>query len=169
MATKNQYKFHIGDKNAIIEKLKNINIPLSSPTMNLYTYFELPKKSGGAFASLRVIESKDKNYIDMKTRDKFQKWEKFKSLVEKPEEVKTILKEIGCKTSGIFHKTRQSFENEHVRIDLDEIENVGTFLEVKFNDKDKEKVETLVLSIGIDPKTHDARSLMEIYLEKKVN
>lgn len=166
MKSKNQYKFLVTDKSAIIEKLKNTEIVLSSPVTNLYTYFDLPVRREGTFASLRIIESKDKNYIDMKTRDEFQKWKKFKSLIDKPEQVKTILKNIGCKTSGAFYKTRRSFENEYVHIDLDEIENIGTFLEIKFDDIDKGKVEALISSIGIDPATHDIRSLMEIYLEK---
>jgi predicted adenylyl cyclase CyaB len=165
--TNNQYKFHIVDKGIIIAKLKDLNISLSCPITNLYTYFDPPKKIEGTFASLRIIESKSKNYIDMKTRDEFQKWQRVKSSIDKPEEVKAILKEIGCKTSGIFYKVRQSFENEYVHIDLDEIENVGNFLEVKFDDKVRDKIEALISSIGIDPNTHDTRSLMEIYLEKK--
>jgi len=166
METNNQYKFNITNKDSLVEELENSNIFLSPEITNLYTYFELPQKREGTFASLRIIESKDKNYIDMKTRDEFKKWNIFKSSIEKPEQVKVILMELGCKISGTFYKVRRSFENEYIRIDLDEIENHGTFLEIKFNDKDKEKVEALILKIGIDPNEHDTRSLMEIYLEK---
>lgn len=166
MTANNQYKFRISEKEDIVKKLKKIDIPLSPPIANLYTYFELPGKKEDAFASLRLIESKDKNYIDMKTRDEFRKWKKYRSSIGKPEQIKSILERMGCRTAGVFHKTRRSFENEYIRIDLDEIEKIGTFLEIKFDDINKKKVESLILSIGIDPETCDNRSLMEIYLEK---
>lgn len=73
----------------------------------------------------------------MKTRDEFRKWKKYRSSVEKPEQIKSILERLGCRTAGVFHKTRRTFENEYIRIDLDEIENIGTFLEIKFDDINK--------------------------------
>lgn len=94
-------------------------------------------------------------------------WDRFESKIDNSEQVKNILEKIGCKTIFTFHKTRQTFSNDFIRIDLDTIKELGTFLEVKFLADNKEKAEQFLTTLEIDLKKHDKRSIIEIYLSKQ--
>ena len=168
MKNEYQYKFRVEDKDAFIVKLKAKNILLLNPVNHKYTYFKSPKKENNIFTVLRIKESQNKKAIDMKVRNNENgQWDRFESKIDNSEQVENILEKIGCKTIYTFHKTRQTFSNDFIRIDLDTIKELGTFLEVKFLANNKEKAEQFLTVLGVDLKKHDKRSIVEIYLSKR--
>ncbi|MFH1432523.1 MAG: CYTH domain-containing protein [archaeon] len=162
-----QYKFPITDKSAFILRLKSKNITLTAPSDHKYTYFEPASRDGAAHTFIRIKESQGKSAIDMKTRDEEDSWKSFESRIDNPGEMKSILGGIGCKEVFAFHKRRQTFINEFIRIDVDTIDKIGTFLEAKFASRDKERVEQFLSGVGINVDKYDNRSIVEIFLSKE--
>lgn len=168
MKNEYQYKFHIEDKNALIEKLRAKNIELTKPMNHTYTYFKPLHKIKSSFAVIRVRESEKEKILDMKIRNnKTEKWDRFESKIENSEQVIKILEAIGCKAMVIFRKTRQTYINDFLRLDVDTLRGMGTFLEVKFKAGNKEKAEHFLKQFGIDPLKHDKRSVIEIYFSRQ--
>ncbi|MCD6229557.1 MAG: CYTH domain-containing protein [Candidatus Diapherotrites archaeon] len=167
MKNEYQYKFPISSRNDFTEKLQSENIKLTEPTIHTYTYFELPVKTS-AFAVLRIKESAGKETIDMKIRNNQSgQWERFETQVEEPNQLRKILEGLGCNPIVTFRKTRQTFVNSFIRLDLDSTKELGTFLETKFLADNKKKAEEFLADLEIDVTKHDKRSVIEIYLSKK--
>ena len=79
--------------------------------------------------------------------------------------MKQIYSYLGCEPIVTFHKSRKTFQNELVRLDLDSIDELGIFLEVKFSmDKTKE-VQKFLENFNIDINKADKRSNIDIYLK----
>lgn len=166
MAKKIQYKFKV-ERDIILDIAKLKNIKFSLATKHAYTYFEIPNKNGSSFTVLRIKVSSGKQKIDMKIRDNNSaKWQHFESDISDKEKMQSILEHIGCKPIFTFHKNRQTWIGDFVRLDLDTTKELGTFLEVKFDLGDQLKVEKFLQELNIDPSKHDKRSVIEIYLEK---
>ncbi|MCK5475759.1 MAG: CYTH domain-containing protein [Candidatus Pacebacteria bacterium] len=169
MIKKIQYKFKVEkDKTLNIAKLKNIKFGLT--VKHIYTYFEIPNKDSSSFTVLRIKTSGGKEKIDMKIRDNNSaKWQHFESDISDRKQMQSILEHINCKVIFTFHKNRQTWIGDFIRLDLDTTKELGTFLEVKFDLKDRSKVERFLQELDIDPEKHDKRSVIEIYLEKYRN
>lgn len=168
MPSEYQYKFHLENKNEILEKLRQKKIELTPSVNYVYTYFKPPRRIKSSFAVIRVKESEKEKTIDMKIRNnKTEEWERLESKVEDSQQVIKILEIIGCKPMVIFRKSRQTYLDKFFRLDLDMYKGLGAFLEIKFNLSNKEKTESFLRQIGIDPAKHDRRSIVEIYLLKQ--
>lgn len=168
MSSEYQYKFHLENKNELLEKLQRMKVELAPPKNYMYTYFKPPRRIKSSFAVIRVKESDKEKIIDMKIRNnKTEEWERLESRVEDSEQIKKILEIIGCKAMVIFRKSRQTYFDKFFRLDLDTYRGLGVFLEIKFKLFDKERTESFLRQIGIDPAKHDRRSIVEIYLLKQ--
>ena len=168
MPSEFQYKFHLENKNELLEKLQRAKIELTPPVSYMYTYFKPPRRIKSSFAVIRVKESEREKMIDMKIRNnKTEEWEHLESKVEDSQQIIKILEIIGCKAMVIFRKSRQTYLGRSFRLDLDVYKGLGAFLEIKFNLPNKEKTESFLQQIGIDPAKHDRRSIVEIYLLKQ--
>lgn len=161
-----QYKYAIETRQSLIKKLQSKNIKLTAPVAHAYTYFEQPFNDSSAFAVLRLKESKDKNAIDMKIRNKSGEWTGYESAVGDVDQMKGILNSLGCRKIFTFHKKRQTFINNFIRLDVDTTKELGTFLEVKFLPRNKARAEQFLQELGIDVGSYDKRSVIEIYLSK---
>lgn len=168
MPNEYQYKFHLKDKDELLEKLQRIGIELTPPVNYMYTYFKPPRRIKSSFAVIRVKESDKERTIDMKIRNnKTEEWERYESKIDNPAQVTKILETIGCKAMVIFRKSRQTFINQFLRLDMDTYKGLGVFLEVKFKISNKKNVESFLRQIGVDPVKHDRRSIVEIYFLKQ--
>ncbi|MFA6511866.1 MAG: hypothetical protein WCV86_01930 [Patescibacteria group bacterium] len=167
MEKKIQYKFPIEDVVVLEQRLQDKGITLTDPVAHEYTYYELPK-AGGAFTVLRLKVSQGKAAVDMKIRnDANGEWQHFECAVDDAVQVDAILTNIGCKKIVTFHKTRRTNIGDVLRLDLDSTPEAGTFLEVKFSAEKQHEAEEQLRAVGIDPGTHDKRSVLEIYMMKK--
>lgn len=88
------------------------------------------------------------------------------------EEITSILENLGFKTVAEITKTRQFFSLPTITISIDDVEDVGLFLElesiVKNNDEidnARENIFAMVKELGLDP----AQSIRESYLELYLN
>lgn len=163
-----QYKFHLENKNEVLEKLRLKKIELTPSINYVYTYFKPPRRIKSSFAVIRVKESEKERTIDMKIRNnKTEEWEHYESKIDDPTQVTKILETIGCKPMVIFRKSRQTFINQFLRLDVDAYKGLGVFLEVKFKISNRKNVEFFLRQIGVDPAKHDRRSIVEIYLLKQ--
>lgn len=166
MQEKIQYKFQV-DRDTILDATKSKGVKFSSPSNHSYTYFNVPVSKGNSFATLRIKVSEDKRKIDMKVRNnQTNERNHFEIDIDNIEQAQSILEHIGCTPIFTFHKKRQTWIADFVRLDLDTTEELGTFLEVKFEPINKVKAENFLREIGIDPSTYDKRSVIEIYLER---
>lgn len=162
-----QYKFSIKEKNIILQKMDRLGVELSRETSYKYTYFKVPGIESGFSKILRIKESKKGSVVDLKIRNEVGAEAVFESGIKDAESIKKILKGIGCREMAVLEKNRRTFKNEYVRIDLDEINGLGIFLEVKFKEKEKKKAEAFISSLGLDVEKSDKRSLAEIYSSSK--
>ncbi|MCK5084538.1 MAG: CYTH domain-containing protein [Candidatus Pacebacteria bacterium] len=166
MTKKIQYKFQV-ERDLILDIAKSKNIEFSSAVKHAYTYFETPSKNERSFVVLRIKVSEGKQKMDMKIRDNDTgEWQHFEFDIGSAEQAQFILEQIGCKPIFTFHKNRQTWVGDFIRLDLDSTKELGTFLEVKFNSDDQTKAERFLQDLGVDPSKHDKRSVIEIYLEK---
>ncbi|MCK5476306.1 MAG: CYTH domain-containing protein [Candidatus Aenigmarchaeota archaeon] len=166
MVKKVQYKFQV-EKEQILDVFKSKGIKFSSSIEHTYTYFEVPKKDKCSFIILRTIVSEGAQKMDMKIHNnKTGESKHFESSVGNIKQVQSIFKHIGCKLIFTFHKHRQTWIGEFIRLDLDTTKELGTFLEVKFDLEDRIKAEEFLRDLNIDSGKQDKRSIIEIYLEK---
>ena len=150
--------------------LKNsseLNYEFSNPKEFVYSYMDVNPEFKNSFSSLRIIESADKSFLDVKVRNirKIQQ-RHYKVRIFDPDLTKEIFAELGHSVIMTFHKKRQTFCLGAIRLDLDDITELGLFLEVKFKPDDKQKVEDIISSLGLKFTDMDSRSMMEIYLSK---
>jgi len=162
-----QYKFPIDDKNAIFEKMKLASLDLSPEVPYKYTYFKLPEGTADSKKTLRIKESPKGSVVDFNVKGDFGDKKVMESEIKDPESMKNILIGVGCKAQVVFRKKRRTFKNEFIRIDLDEIDGLGTFLEVKFKEKGKKKTKEFLTSLGLDMEKGDKRSMIEIWKSPK--
>lgn len=168
MANEYQYKFSLNDGDAFAKELKEKDIDLIGPFKHSYTYFEPPLREKAAFMVLRLKESENERSLDLKIRDeKSLRWEKYESKIEDPQEIGKILESLGCHPIVTFKKTRKTYLNDFIRLDLDDIKDMGVFLEAKFKATDKVKAERFLGELGVNVAEHDKRSIIEIYLVRK--
>ena len=166
MEKKVQYKFTVPDLEKFRKQVAEKSIKFTEPVAHEYTYFKVPNKE--VFTVLRIKESVGKAFVDMKTRtEDTGEWDHFESEVKNPEQVRNILIKTGCTPIVTFHKTRETFVNNTIRMDIDSIKELRTFLEVKFNLNQKQEAVDILTELGINPDDYDKRSIVEIYLEEK--
>jgi adenylate cyclase class IV len=160
-----QYKFPLKSKADFLEKAQTHGIAFSAPIRSEYTYFQIPHAESGGHITLRMKKS-DSNAVDLKVkRDGGHEYEYFESEISDPQAMESILSHSGIKPLVTFHKTRQTFKNEFVRIDLDDLKELGPMAEVKFEPGAEERVQQFLTNLGIDVSDADHRSNVEIYMD----
>lgn len=161
-----QCKFLIKNAEKFAEIFKITGIEFSDPISYKYTYFQ-HKGAKGDEKVIRIKESAAEKILDMKVRDNRGVKMILESEIGDVESIGNILKEMSCEVVAVFKKKRRIFENEFIKLNLDEIENLGTFLEVKFDENAKNKATDFLSVLGLDIKSGDERSLLEIYRSLK--
>lgn len=165
-----QYKFRLSSPAAFLAKAKKAGIRFSKPTHHAYTYFQTAShgKKTKKFAVLRLKQTNGHASVDLKARnDATGEWTHVESRVGNPRALTALFTALGLPSITTFRKTRRTFQNAFVRMDLDAIAGLGTFLEVKFCRKDQARAVELLKALGVNTTQPDLRSILEIYLTKK--
>jgi len=163
-----QYKFPIGDAKKILNAFETSGIKFSNPVPYEYSYLKLPGVRRNGNRTLRIKEFEAKKVLDMKIKDGDGVIKKvIESEIVDVENMKKILSEIGCEVEAIIKKKRRTFKNNLLRIDMDEIDGFGNFLEIKFREDGKLAAKKLMKSLGLDIKKSDKRSISEIFRSAK--
>lgn len=108
-------------------------------------YFRLKEKvredQGPGSYVLRVRKNKE-NFLTMKLlTERRGVWEEYETKIEDPETLEKILQKAGFATVCLFHKKRTSGKLGKFSLELDQIEELGDYLEVEIIGKDGEKMQ----------------------------
>ena len=142
--------------------LSSKGISFSEPSTHEYTYFKTNSNS-----TLRIKVSKDDVSTDMKIKtDDSGTYTHLETDIKDAEALKKIYINLGYKPIVTFHKTRKTFKNDIIRLDLDNVKELGTFLEVKFSKDNLDQVKTFLNNINLKIEDADRRSNIDIYQER---
>lgn len=88
--------------------------------------------------------------------------------IDNPETGRTILERLGFRFITQVKKQRAVYTYEHFRICLDEVEDLGHFVEVEIQEEDVEKGKSKILDFlrELDMEELETRSYLELLLEK---
>ncbi len=163
-----QNKYKILDVKSFIKKAEQLELLFSDPVPYEYTYFKVDEDGKKkAFRVLRIKLSDKKKSVDMKIRnDKTGEHSHLESGIDNPEEMKKIFLSLGYEPIVTFHKTRRTYKQGKMRMDIDDIKEIGAYLEVKFPAVDEKSILKLLSELGLTQEDIDRRSIVEIYLEE---
>jgi adenylate cyclase class IV len=177
-----QYKFGIENKKDLIEKLYEKGIEMTGPTQHAYTYFRDYKDNQDKFIRIKQNLSLSKYSLDMKIRNKGSSVrDRYETNIDSPKQMEIILLGAGCQKIVTFEKDRHTYIGDYVRFDIDDLsyrtetdnglKKLGIFLEVKFLEPNKQKVEELLRDVSVDVNNFDKRSIVEVYADslKKID
>ncbi len=157
-----EVKARVGDHAVLLVKLSTIGCELSEPIIqddSIFVNFEGPftdYKPGTNF--LRLRKSKGKTVFNLKQPQSNElDCIEHETEVADPEQMRNILKYMGYHEAVQVHKKRQKAKYKEYEICVDEVEGLGSFIEVeKMSDEDGEKVQEelfdFLKSLGVDPK-----------------
>ncbi len=162
--------------NNIKEKEKiiiNLGAKLNKKKYQVDKYFgsvDLFKKVGYSFL-LRVRNEGDKKFLTYKG-DKFKKdgvWQEYEFEIKNEKEAETMLKEMGLDNIIEVFKKRIEYHFDSLTICLDEIKDLGSFIEIESqvdSDENKEKLEKLMKLLGIEKNQIIHKGYVTMLLDK---
>lgn len=163
MSKTTQFKFLIKNKKEFEKNIKSKKIEFGEESVHSYTYFKIPEAIN-INAVLRIKESKTKISTDLKMKEnRSGEYDHFESAIGDIDQMTQIYSHLGYEPIVTFHKTRKTFQDKFVRLDLDLVKELGTFLEVKFSMDKIEEVKKFLKNLGIDINKADKRSNVDIY------
>jgi len=83
-------------------------------------------------------------------------------------EIIEILRNLGFKDTAVVRKKRKIFRLKNLIVSLDQVENLGDFVEIESRHyREKEKLFEILKELGIDRKKSTTKSYVELLEEKK--
>ena len=135
------------------------------------TYYNAPdrdfKKTDEA---LRIRENNGRTYLTYKGPKQSIKTKTRKELeIPVNEGIDEILIELGYRQAGIVEKTRRIYVLDELTVCLDDVKNLGTYIEIESNSPDDEgKIFSLLDTLGIEKSTCTLKSYLGLLTEKGV-
>lgn len=121
---------------------------------------------------LRVRRDAKNKFTYKAFTDRRGVWEELETVIEDPEQMEKILQKSGFVNVLTLHKKRTSAKYQQFSLEIDEIEELGDFLEAEIIGEDGEKLQAEIkeffLSLGLNPKNIDRRGYPEMYFEARV-
>ena len=168
-------------------KVKVDNITnLKKELKKLGTVFSLPKKQTDSYFRLRDLVNQtqtpgsyilrirrgSKSYLTLKAfTSRYGVWEEYETEVENPHELEIILKRIGFVKILTVHKKRTSAKLNKFNLEIDEVRELGTYLEAEvlgYNGKKiQEEIKNFFLKLGLPKENIERRGYPEILLERQ--
>lgn len=159
----------------ILKSLNKMGVVFEKPILQIDRYFrrEGEKKNlnqPGNYV-LRVRTSKQ-NYLTIKiATKKINEWEEYETKIDSPKDLIKILEKLGFLEELVVKKKRAKGILENFEINLDEIENLGTFLEIEaLNLKNATKeLQKILKSLGIPSSSIEKRGYVQLMKEMQLN
>jgi predicted adenylyl cyclase CyaB len=101
---------------------------------------------------VRVRRGEGTSRINYKSQVEEGMWEEHKTIVNDPEEADRVFAGMGLDQVLTVQKVRRSFSHEGMHVHVDSVEELGHFIEVKFDpdSHDRQDVVELFESVGVD-------------------
>lgn len=178
-----EQKFRVADPPALRSRLESLGIRFAAPFRQVDAYFNHPARDFAATdEALRIRSVGDENFVTYKG-PKLDKTVKTRKELEQPlmsggeaaERFEELLLALSFRPSAKVVKHRSAAEYEHAgthfEIVWDEVEEVGTFVEIELVveqseiDSAKQKILALQQELGLSEV--ERRSYLEMLLEKR--
>jgi len=162
-----------------IEKVKGdferLGVVWSAPKPQIDCYYRLKDQFGAAQKPgsyiLRIRQETNPTFTMKALTDRRGVWEERETKIENPKELEKILQKIGFVNVLTLHKKRTSGEYEKFKLEIDEIRELGNYLEVEVKGQDGEKIQNeikkLFLSLGLPERNIERRGYPEIIFEER--
>jgi len=178
-----EQKFRVADPAALRKRLESLGIRFAAPFRQVDAYFNHPARDFAVSdEALRIRSIGDKNFVTYKG-PKLDKAVKTRKELEQPlvggreaaERFEELLLALSFRPSArvVKHRSAAEFEHAgtHFEIVWDEVEEVGTFVEIELVveqseiETAKRKILALQQELGLDEV--ERRSYLEMLLEKR--
>ncbi len=155
--------------------IENLGVAWSEPKTQVDAYYkyktDIGKIEGPGSFILRVRRD-SKNKLTFKAfTDRRGVWEEIETGIEDPAATEKILEKTGFVNVLTLHKKRSSTHYQQFSLEIDEIEELGNFLEAEVIGEDGEKlqgeIKEFFLSLGLDADKIDRRGYPEMYFEAR--
>ncbi|MCX8195610.1 MAG: class IV adenylate cyclase [Acidilobaceae archaeon] len=83
-----------------------------------------------------------------------------------PAEIEELLRRLGFEEAVVIRKRRRYYEGPWVLVSLDEVEDLGCFVEIESKRGRAEDVEALAKSLGLGEESYVRKTYVELLLEK---
>jgi predicted adenylyl cyclase CyaB len=118
------------------------------------TYFGLIDlyKKLGRFFLVRVREEDSKVMINYKSEVEDDMWEEFETIINSPDQALKMFEHMGLEKVLEITKTRRSYRLDGMHFNVDSIEGLGHFIEVKMDPDEttEERVKEVLKTAGIE-------------------
>jgi adenylate cyclase, class 2 len=170
-------KLNVGEQEQIIGKLAARQIVLGAPVLQRDVYFTergfRDRVHGPGSAIVRVRYTPFEITLNMKRlTDRDGVWEEVETRIEDGDVAERILDAMGAELAIIVTKTRRSGHLGEIEIQIDDVEDLGTYLEVAVQVDDeihqaRKSIDRLLRELGIPSDRVELRGYPVILLEQQ--
>lgn len=170
-----EVKVKIGDLPKLKKDIENLGATWSEPKLQVDDYYKLAADANavqkpGSFI-LRIRREKGAKFTIKVLTTRRGVWEEHETGVDNPDELEKILEKSGFVKVLSFHKRRTSTKYKEFSLEIDEIDELGDFMEAEVIGEDGEKLQNEIkeffLSLKLDPEKIDRRGYPEMYFEAR--
>lgn len=170
-----EVKVKLDDVGKLKKDIENLGATWSGIKIQVDAYYKAKDdvtavQKPGSFI-LRVRRD-SKNKLTFKAfTDRRGVWEEIETVIEDPDAMEKILEKSGFVNVLTLHKKRTSSKYQQFSLEIDEIEELGSFLEAEIIGEDGEKLQAEIkeffLSLGLSPEKIDRRGYPEMIFEER--
>ena len=177
MEVESRVKLSIGEQERLIDQLTARHIVLSSPVCQRDVYFAergfRDRIHGPGSAITRIRYTPSETTLNMKrltSRDGV--WEEFETTIQDGEVAHRIMHAVGAELVVIVNKTRRSGRYGQIEVQIDDVEGLGTYLEVAVQvdegiGRARAAIDQLLRELDIPPDRVELRGYPVLLLEQQ--
>jgi len=167
-----EVKVKIGNVAKVKEKLEKLGIVWSNPKTQVDGYFRLKGQENatqrpGSYI-LRIRRNGKASFTMKALTDRYGVWEEYETEIGDAGELEKILSKAGFVEVLTLHKKRTSGKYKKFSLELDQIDELGNYLEAEViggdGDALQEEIKEFFKSLGLDEKNIERRGYPEIIL-----
>jgi len=167
-----EVKVKIGNVAEVKKTLEKLGVGWSKPKKQIDSYFRLKNQATATQkpgSYILRIRREDKASFTLKAlTDRYGVWEEYETKIDDADELEKILLKIGFVEVLTLHKKRTSGKYGKFSLEVDEIKELGNYLEVEVRGQNGEKlqaeIKNLFLKVGLPEKNIERRGYPEIIL-----
>ncbi len=170
-----EVKARLKDLKQIKKKLESLGAKFSAPVEQCDAYFKSKgfdaKPEGPGAWIMRIRTSNGKSKLTFKELTEILgAWKEFETGIENAEQARKMLEAMGLVNAFTLNKSRIYGELEGFELCLDDVKELGYYLEVALESEEKEdsrnKIISFLKKIGVNEKDIEKRGYGEIISEK---